>query len=151
MSALSEHYKLVIVGEGPLKDEFQKMTKELNLDLKVKHLGQVPNNELVSYTRGADIGLCLIEPVNLSKKLSLPNKIFEYIHAGIPVLGSELPEIKQIINMYNCGEIAALEINKIVDQIVKMSRSDYKLGLKLAQEALTWENEKQELLAVLSD
>lgn len=150
LAKLPELFKLVIIGDGPLKKSFEKLSAQLQLNGRIQFLGQVPNDALASYTRGADIGLCLIEPINLSKKLSLPNKIFEYIHAGIPVLGSDLPEIRQIIKQFNCGEIATFEINNIAAQIKKMSESDYQSGLAKAQDELTWKKEKQILLNILN-
>lgn len=150
LSQLPDNYKMVIIGDGPLKSSFEKMAETKRLTDRIKFIGQVPNNQLASYTRGADIGLCLIEPVNLSKQLSLPNKIFEYIHAGIPVLGSDLPEIKQIISHFRCGEVSPFDPTELVAQITKIQKNSNEAGIQEAQKALTWEKEKQKLLNVLN-
>lgn len=150
LSHLPDNYKMVIIGDGPLKSSFEEMTEAMRLTDRIKFIGQVPNNQLASYTQGADIGLCLIEPINLSKQFSLPNKIFEYIHAGIPVLGSDLPEIRQIISQYRCGEASSFDVNELVVQIKKTHKNSYRDGIQEAQKALKWENEKQKLLSILN-
>ncbi|ALO15599.1 2-deoxystreptamine glucosyltransferase [Salinivirga cyanobacteriivorans] len=150
LTQLPDHYKMVIIGDGPLKSSFETLAEAKHLTARIKFIGQIPNNLLAGYTQGADIGLCLMEPINLSKKLSLPNKIFEYIHAGIPVLGSDLPEIKQIISSFGCGEVATFDVNCLVAQIIKIQENSYRDGIQEAQKTLSWENEKQKLLNILN-
>ncbi len=146
---LPDQYKLVIVGDGPLKKAFEKLINKLNLSHRIKLIGQVPNELLINYTQGANIGLCLIEPINLSKKLSLPNKIFEYIHAGIPILGSDLPEISEVISSFNCGETSPLLVDEIAEVVLKIQQENYTASIKEAKKVLTWDNEKRNLLSIL--
>jgi glycosyltransferase involved in cell wall biosynthesis len=149
MHLLEDKYKLVIIGDGPLKQDLQKYSRSSKLSERVKFFGSVSNDTLIQYTKGADIGLCLIEPINISKKLSLPNKVFEYLHAGIPVLGSDIPEIKQIVENESIGLTCALKAYDAADKIKIMAEQDYKLALKQAAQTINWQNEKEKLKSTL--
>ena len=87
--------RLVLVGEGVLEDELRASGKDLG-DRLVLH-PFVPPDRLADLTPGADLGACLIEPVTESLRLSMPNKLFEYLSAGVPVLASPLPEIRAVV------------------------------------------------------
>ena len=66
---------------------------------------KVPFAELIQYSASADIGILLIEAKNRSKELTLPNKVFEYMAAEIPVITNKLPEASSIVEQHNCGYI----------------------------------------------
>jgi len=74
---------------------------------------RVDHANVVSIVRSADVGLCLIEDVSLSDRLSLPNKLFEYAFAGIPVLASNFPEIRDVVCAYRLGECVAVNVGEI--------------------------------------
>ncbi|MEM7093773.1 MAG: glycosyltransferase [Actinomycetota bacterium] len=73
----------------------------------------VPHEEVVAVTRSADVGLCLIENVSLSDYHCLPNKLFEYCFAGIPVLASDFPDIAATVEQYRLGICCALDADEI--------------------------------------
>jgi len=84
----------------------------------------VPPDRVQAYTAGADVGLSLIEDICLSYHFCLPNKLFEYILCGLPVVVSDLPEMVRIIDEHQCGwKVAATEDN-VVELIQKMSPAD---------------------------
>ena len=88
--------RLVLIGEGALEDEIRASGKELGGRLVLHPF--VPPDRLSALTPGADLGACLIEPITESLRLSLPNKLFEYLSAGVPVLASPLPEIRAVVD-----------------------------------------------------
>jgi glycosyltransferase involved in cell wall biosynthesis len=69
----------------------------------------VPPAEVGSALAGAAAGLCLIQPICRSYELSLPNKLFEYAAAGVPVLASDLPVIGELVRGDGFGELACAE------------------------------------------
>jgi glycosyltransferase involved in cell wall biosynthesis len=69
----------------------------------------VAPGEVQGVLAGAAAGLCLIQPICRSYELSLPNKLFEYAAAGVPVLASDVPVISAVVRDKGLGEIAASE------------------------------------------
>lgn len=91
---------VVFVGFGNLENEIEGFSQQYpNIHLHPP----VPHDQVVALVRSADYGLCLIENVSLSDYYSLPNKLFEYAFAGIPVLASDFPEISEIVEKYSLG------------------------------------------------
>ncbi|MCX6140592.1 MAG: glycosyltransferase [Candidatus Kapabacteria bacterium] len=84
---------LVVIGDGPAQGTLMALARDLAVDARVSWLGSVPYDELHQLTCGADIGLCLIEPISMSYEYALPNKLFEYMMARIPSLVSDLPAL----------------------------------------------------------
>lgn len=94
---------LVLLGDGEMRDEIEGYVTRTRMDGRVFMPGWVPLEELPLYTASADIGLCLIENLGYSYYLSLPNKLFQYIMAGVPVLASDFPEIGRIVRETGVG------------------------------------------------
>ena len=90
---------LVLLGSEVrgMDQQLQAVAAELQNEDRVHILDPVPSEKLLTMTAQADVGTCLIEDVSLSFKLSLPNKLFEYLAAGVPVVASDLPEIRRVI------------------------------------------------------
>jgi glycosyltransferase involved in cell wall biosynthesis len=63
----------------------------------------VPYDKLLPITATADVGLTMLEDICLNHRFALPNKLFEYLMAGLPVLGSDLPEISGVIHSFDVG------------------------------------------------
>jgi glycosyltransferase involved in cell wall biosynthesis len=114
MQLLPSHFLLVLIGSGNAWEQLQQKTVELGLAEKVKFIPKVPFSILHSYTRQAHLGLSLDKPTCLNYALSLPNKVFDYIQAGVPVLASAIVEVKRIIDRYNIG----MNINEITPQAI---------------------------------
>lgn len=147
---------LMIVGSGDVIGMLQEMVVAMKLQEKVLFVGKVPFEKLLQYTHHADLGLTLDKDTNINYKYSLPNKLFDYIHAGVPVLASSLVEIKQIIDEYKVGDCIqshepkhiAEKINSILINEVQLM--DWKKNCKIAAEKLNWENEEKLLIEVYS-
>jgi len=145
---------LMVIGGGDVMDSLLKIQAEYNLQDKVLFFDKMPYSSLLEFTSAADIGLTLDKDTNINYKYSLPNKLFDYINAGIPVLSSNLIEIKQIIDKYDIGMITdSHEPNKIANTINKMLLSPNRVknwpnNLKKAAQELNWDTEKQKLISI---
>jgi len=93
----------VIIGDGDITNHLKEQVNRLNLNDKVFFLGRISGAELHKYTPSADLGVCLLENRGLNYYYSLPNRIFDYLHAGVPVLATDFPEISNIVKTYNTG------------------------------------------------
>ena len=85
-------------------EDLKKLSKRIGLDYKISFPGRLPFDEMMQYTFNATICLSLDKNTNVNYAISLPNKLFEYIHAEIPFLITPLSEIKPIVEAFNCGE-----------------------------------------------
>lgn len=145
---------LLIIGSGDVIGKLKAMVKDHNLGDKVKFLDKMPFDQLLNYTRAADAGLTLDKDTNINYRLSLPNKLFDYIHAGIPVLASYVPEVKKIVEQYRIGVVIENHDPKhIADRITYMFADHnryalWKQNLVAAARQLTWSVEEKKLLDI---
>ncbi len=156
MKYLPINYYLVYIGGGSQWDEIAKMRKEWELENRVEMISKVPPSELKQYTPLASLGFTLDGFENLNYLFNLPNKIFDYIHAGVPVVATPIPEVKTIIEQYHCG-ICLLSQNPkdIAHQIENLMNNPeqyqvFKENTRIAAKELCWENEEKKLIAVYS-
>lgn len=155
---LVENAVLLVIGSGDVIQTLHQMRdNDPVLRERVFFFGKMPYSEMMSYTAMADIGLTLDKPDNINYLYSLPNKLFDYIQAGIAVLASDLPELRRIIELYGVGktigeltpESIAAAINQMLSDRPLMEM--YKASSLAAADVLCWENEQQVLKKALSD
>ena len=153
MSKLN-NYLLVIIGDGDVFPQLKKQVTLSGLEKKVIFLGKILPKDLPAYTESADLGISLEEDAGLSYRYSLPNKIFDYVQAGIPVLASDLPVFNQLVQEFKIGEILkkrdpenlAFFIEKIYS-----NKESYKESLIKAADLFNWNVEKKELIAFIKN
>jgi len=142
--------KLLVVGSGRDIPNMKKFVAEKGLHEKVVFIDRLPPNELRELTKKAWLGVSLDKPVHLNYTLSLPNKIFDYIHAEIPVLVSPLVELKGIVEHYNVGivlpEVTPAAIAEAIQELSEEQRQLYIQNTKLAKLELVWENDAQTVM-----
>ncbi|MCJ7647309.1 MAG: glycosyltransferase [Candidatus Lokiarchaeota archaeon] len=147
---------LVILGDGEYREFYQNLANEKGLSNRVFFWGKVEQPKLLEYTAGADIGLTIIENLSLSYYYALPNKMFEYIQAGIPVLASNFPQMKEIIDRYKVGlYIDPENIDEIVDSLnILINNNELRNNLKsnciIAAKELNWNKEINKLFDLIS-
>lgn len=114
---------VVFLGYG---DYFEKLTELEKVYSNIHLHAAVKHQEVVEIVSSADVGLCLIENVSLSDYYCLPNKLFEYIFGGLPVLASNFPDISYIVEKYSlgvCVDLNAESIKQGIDVFVSNSSS----------------------------
>lgn len=152
-----ENVLLLIVGGGDVLPILKNMVNEFSLQDKVKFVPRQTPANLAGYTANADIGLTIDKDTNINYRYSLPNKLFDYIYAGVPVLATPLVELKNIIQHYEIGDfIENHDPRYIASKIQSMLKDESKLTLyrkntEKAAAELNWENEKQTLVQIFSE
>lgn len=144
-----ENVLLLIIGSGTMLPKLKQMAKDLYLSDKVQFVDRVDFAKLYNYTYLSDIGISLDKGLSLNLQYSLPNKIFEYIRAYTPVITSDLPERKKIVDKYKIGTVVedfqpktiAKAINEMISN--KEQYQIFKENCKIAVQELTWENEEK--------
>ncbi len=154
--ALSSNLECWIVGSGDLEDALKNKVREKGLENRIRFLGQVPLEALSSITRQAALGVSLEENIGLNYYFALPNKLFDYIQAGIPVLCSDLPEMTKIVSEWKVGwtlkdrspENLAKQLESILQDPSERLQK-HEACIEAAKE-LVWENEVEILLQTIN-
>lgn len=143
-----ENAELWIAGDGPRKKEYEQLTKTLNLESRVKFLGKLLPTDLREITRKADVGLSIEENNGLSYYYSMPNKVSDYIQARIPVVVSDFPEMRKVIDRFGAGEKISThtQLSDKIGIVLKNEKLFYKNALDKAAEELCWENEEPKII-----
>ncbi|CAM1345538.1 glycosyltransferase [Tenacibaculum amylolyticum] len=146
-----ENVDLVIIGYGKVESELKAFVISEKMEGRVHFLGRVAHEVLPNYTRKADIGMVLEEPLGKSFEFSLPNKLFDYIHAELPIVSGRLPEITKIVEEYEVGVVVDSyepeDIAKAVQKLLedKELRKRIKRNQQKAKQILCWEKEQEKL------
>ena len=151
-----EGTQLVIAGDGDIKGQLEELVRTEKLEDKVSFTGRLSIEELAKLTPTADLGLSIEEDLGLNYRFALPNKLFDYIRSGVPVLISDLPEMKATVEKYDIGSISnshdpkdlANAINEALNNSAK--RKIWKTNLVQASKELTWENEAEVLKGIFA-
>ncbi|MBU3679002.1 MAG: glycosyltransferase family 4 protein [Candidatus Kapabacteria bacterium] len=117
--SLNPRVHLAIVGNGPAEADLRITANDLGIGNRVHWCESVPYDELHALTCGADVGVCLIEPLSMSYEYALPNKLFETMMARIPVLVTDLPALRRHIESHPVGLIVGrtLDAREIADAL----------------------------------
>ncbi len=145
---------LMIVGGGDVLGQLKDRVKELGLESKVRFYGRRPYLEMMQFTYHADLGLTLDKDTNPNYKFSLPNKIFDYMHAGTPVVATNIIEVANVIRKNDIGFVLDRftpdTLAKALVEIIKdPKRLDaMKTNCAKAAETENWENETSVLTEI---
>jgi len=138
---------LVLMGYGeltPLAKEFAE--KHANIFVHPA----VPPEVVLEYTASADVGVAYIDNPSLNDRYCLPNKLFEYIMAGLPVLVNDAPEMKRLVNGREIGavlsELSPTSINLALAEVARRPRADLAANLSSTAADYCWENEARVLV-----
>ncbi len=144
----------IFMGDGGItqagKDLERQIVNMSEAHENIHHVKSVPMKELLEYTSSATIGCVLTIDNCLNHKYSLPNKFFEYAMAGLPILVSDLPEMRKLVEKYDCGVVCESispqgvinGLNKLLSlNLEKLSKNSRKMA-----EDHSWEKQEKKLL-----
>jgi glycosyltransferase involved in cell wall biosynthesis len=143
--------RLYIIGEGPILNYLRDTVQREQLYGKITFIHRLTFERMMSLTRQATLGLSLDKNTNGNYEISLPNKVFEYIAAHVPILCSDLKEIRHTIGDLKVGEfiseITPEEIARRINNLLLQPDllAEYKHNTFAASEILCWENEEQKI------
>jgi glycosyltransferase involved in cell wall biosynthesis len=148
-----DNAELIILGDGDIAADLRLLAERLKVIDRLTFAGRVPLEKVASYTDYADLGISLEEDLCLNYRYALPNKLFDYIQAHVPVLVSDLPVMAEVVEKYKVGAVLrnrdpgtlALLVNKmLLDEALK---AEWRFRLALAAVEFCWEKEEPSLLA----
>lgn len=142
---------LWIIGDGPDLSHLEMLVQQTDVKDQVQFHGKILPENLWKLTSRADIGISLEEPIGLSYKSALPNKLFDYIQNQVPVIVSDLPEMAALVRTYSIGLILKERTTEHLASLIREMlqnetlRHEWKANLKTAARELCWENESIKL------
>jgi glycosyltransferase involved in cell wall biosynthesis len=153
---------LVLLGDGPVGDILREDSRARGPHPRLHVIPSVPPSELPSWVASADLGAVLQEPQDRNLILSTPNKLFESIATGTPVIASDLPEIRRVVLDDPEGPLGVLcdptDIESIADGLRSLLRPPRVLlgemrerCRRAGQERLNWETEAATLVSLYGD
>ncbi|MCX7954816.1 MAG: glycosyltransferase [Bacteroidales bacterium] len=153
---LPEEYVIAIIGSGDIEKKLTNIVEENNLTNRIKFYGRIDVNDLPYYTSGATVGFSLEQNISKNYYFALPNKIFDYIHANVPVICSNFPEMENIISTYNCGitvdsNISPEDLAEVIKKLIENKRlyDLLKENCEKASKDLNWNTEKEKLKKII--
>lgn len=155
MAFLPKHC-LWIIGAGDIEQELKSLAAEEPHPERIEFKGFIPFGDLHPYTQQAAIGFSLEEDRGMNYRLASPNKVYDYIQAGIPVIVSDLPEMKRIVQEHEVGEVLKSTRRTprgLASQVLAILSDEeayggYRQACLAAAGILTWENERIKLIAL---
>lgn len=142
-AASAPNHHLVFVGYGDKKD----MILEVSVKNKnIHHHAPVFHTEIRKLCASADFGLCLIENISLSDYYCLPNKFFQYIFCGLPIIASNFPDMSRLVDKYDLGYAVDLDEYVISSLLGEIKRGDHRKPLDVSNfKELSWQNQEKKL------
>jgi len=153
LALMDSDIQLMLVGKGDVIPALKKRAQAPDLAGRVHFIDPMPYREMLHYTAAADLGISLDKDTNLNYRYSLPNKLFDYIKCGLPILCSEVVEVKSIVQNFEIGRASAVEPKALKEALLTIrakGKSAYTENLKRAAKANNWEQEKTVIVNLLS-
>ena len=134
--------RLVLVGAGIEWDESVQRVDDPRWKGRLHCIPRLPYDELKKLTASADVGLSLDKALHTNYQLSLPNKLFDFIHVGLPIVASPMLEVKKVVEEYSVGvvasEVSTPAIAKAVREVLSKPKSQWRNNCLKAREYLHW-------------
>ena len=150
-----KHPNIQLKFIGEIKDDISSIIKEYDISDNLIITGFLPYREMYKEISSGGIGLVLLKSEYFNTYISLPNKLFDYMLCGLPVIASDFPEIRRIVKNENCGILVnPANINEIRDAIVYLIENPIKAkqmgenGQKAVMEKYNWNVAEKQLFEI---
>ncbi|MCV2218231.1 glycosyltransferase [Thauera sp. Sel9] len=149
-----ESIVLVILGDGALSKILATIVRNLGLGNRVFLHPAVPQADLPRYTVAADAGVIPYQATCLNNHYCTPNKLFEFIAAGLPILASDLPEIRRMVEGRDIGLVGDMSKPQSIARLIealfqdKARFSKWMRNASSARQEVCWEIEGSKLVAI---
>ncbi|HEX9069597.1 MAG TPA: glycosyltransferase [Ktedonobacterales bacterium] len=153
---LEPPHVIVLMGNGALEQPLRELAQREGVSDRVRILPAVPYSELLAWTASADLGLIVYQRDHSPNvQMCLPNKLFEYLMAGVPVFASDLDAVADLVARYDVGSLVASTEPAVVGRALSAVLADREaLGrmrrnaLAAARGDLSWEHERSQLFGL---
>jgi glycosyltransferase involved in cell wall biosynthesis len=148
----SVNYKLIVCGDGNFMSQLKELIETNGVREKVELKGMLPPEKLWPIAQKATLGIGLAEKEGLNQYLALPNKFFDYMHAGLPQIAMKYPEYEKINKQYTVAVLLDSLSVDLVAQKINETMADDQLLEELhenclkAREVYCWQNEEKQLI-----
>ena len=157
VSLLPRKYEIRFVGDGSMREELERLAQKLDVGSRVHFVGRVKNSEVIDRLSQSHVGIYLMENTGLCHYLALPNKLFQFLSAGLPVIVPTFPEMEKIVRKYDVGksvdpknlEEAARAVVAITSDAEVYRR--YVANCEKAARELNWRVEKDKFVKVVKE
>jgi len=149
-AGLLETVRLALLGWGPLEEELRALAAPYGD--QIVFVGSVEPDLVVPACRHADIGIVSYEPIGLNNELAAPNKLFEYLHAGLAIAGSDLPDVRRVVEAHEVGVTfdagSPASIRAALERLGSEDLTEMRRQARAAAPAYTWAAQAETLLAL---
>ena len=153
-----EDCELVVAGGGDLLEEMKDYAAGKPWAERIRFLGRLMPEELERLTARASVGLVMLEDMGLSYHFALPNRIGDFVAAGVPMVVSDLPEMSRVVREYGVGEVIEEPRDERYETRVKglaeavervLAREWTEADFEAARRDMDWEKEKRKLMEMV--
>ena len=155
-----EDCRLVIAGGGDLLEEMKAYAAQKPWADRIIFLGRLKPDDLGPLTCQASVGLVMLEDIGLSYHYALPNRIGDFVAAGVPIVVSDLPEMAAVVRKYGVGEVIEgeqltvkgerRETRALAEAVKKVLAREWgEEDFTEARKDMDWNNEKQKLIEII--
>jgi glycosyltransferase involved in cell wall biosynthesis len=145
---------LVLLGDGLLLNGLQKMAKQKGLMGRVYFHAAVSQNALLALTATADAGVIPYQATCLNNHYCTPNKLFEFIAAGLPILATDLPEIRRLVEGQQIGRVgdtgSPQKLAALIDDFFADEQrcTAWEAQVSVVRQLICWEEEEKKLVEI---
>jgi glycosyltransferase involved in cell wall biosynthesis len=137
---------IIFMGKGSLVE----MIKNYHYSGNIYYHEFVDPKEYLNFTSSADVGISFIEDISLSDRYCLPNKLFEYMFCGLPIICSNLPEMRKLVEEHSIGIVAKENsiagFRKAIEEVDSRGLDFFKQNLPQASSIYSWANQEKRLI-----